>query len=190
MGGRLNVLLTENRPHAPEHWTSQLPRLLRPQGVDAFLARSTDEALELAGQRRMHAAVIDLATPAPEGRPGVTPAPTDRHDDVRRRAGASGRRARPTAPGNVAGGIWLTELFKRLPAGPAVVIINSPAYTDKQLERLLHEALRLGAFSVMNKPVQLEQLLVVFQRLLQRRYAGVWPEPLPGSADHGGTSPH
>lgn len=142
--GRLHVLLTENRPHAPEHWTSQLPRLLKPQGVVAFLAKSAQEAIELADRRAIHAAVIDLATPR-------------------------------NAPIRVAGGLWLSELFKRLPDRPPVVIINSPAYTDRQANRILHEALRLGAFSVMNKPVELEQLLVVLQRLLERRYKGAWP---------------
>ena len=97
------------------------------------------------------------------------------------------RKTSATTPGGVAGGIWLTELFKRFPDRPSVVIINSPTYTDKQLERLLHEALRLGAFSVMNKPVQLEQLLVVFQRLLDRRYQGVWPAPCGRSPGPDGT---
>ena len=155
-GGRLNVLVTENRPHAPEHWTAQLPRLLNPQGVVSYLARSAQEAIEVADLREIHAAVIDLATPRdPHG---------GRPDDTR--GGAPGRRF---------GGMWLSELLKRLPDRPPVVIINSPAHTDRQAARLLQEALRLGAFSVMNKPVGLEQLLVVLQRLLERRYKGAWP---------------
>ena len=53
---RLNVLITEDRPHPPEHWTSQLPRLLEPQGIVAYLARSGREAIDLA--ERVHATLI------------------------------------------------------------------------------------------------------------------------------------
>jgi CheY-like chemotaxis protein len=177
-GGRLNLLLTENRPHAPEHWISQLPTLLRPQGVDSFLARTTSEALELASHRTIHAAVIDLATPASTATKGPE---TDLNDVEAERPDAGARPARAAAP---SGCMWLIELFRRLPDRPSVVVIHSPAYTDKQLERLLHEALRLGAFSVMNKPVQVEQLLTVFQRLLERRYQGAWPgQRRPASND-------
>ena len=41
--------------------------------------------------------------------------------------------------------------------------------------RALNEALRLGAFSVMEKPVDVEQLLGVFRRLMDKRYRGNWP---------------
>lgn len=149
---RLNVLLTENRPHAPEHWTVQLPRLLEPQGVVAYVARSGQEAIGLATRFQIHAAVVDLGLPV---------------DD-------------PSRPA-VEGGRWLVEFFRRLPHQPPVVIINSPAYTDAQVTRLLQEALRLGAFSVLNKPVNIEQLLAVFQRMLNRRYQGAWPAPTSDS---------
>lgn len=142
---RLHVLLTEDRPHAPEHWTGQFPRMLEPLGVVAHMARSAREAMDVANTRRIHAAVIDLATPL----------------------GGIGQSSD--------GGRWLIELVRRLPHRPPVVIINSPSFSQRQLNRLLQEALELGAFSVMNRPVEIEHLLDVFRRLLDRQYRGAWP---------------
>ncbi len=144
---RLNVLLTEDRPHAPEHWTVQLSRLLQPQGVAAYMARSGREAIDLAEQVTIHAAVIDLSTPL-DGN-GFAPASST--------------------------GIWLLELMRRLPYRPPVVVVRGPAISQNDFDRMMREALRLGAFSVMNKPIDVEQVLAVFRRLLDRRYRGMWP---------------
>jgi CheY-like chemotaxis protein len=146
---RFNVLLTEDRPHASEHWTRQLPRLLEPQGVAAYIARTGNEAVLLAERVEMHAAVIDLATPLVGGgdnRPAADPAQ-----------------------------LWLVDLFRRLPRRPPIVVIHGGFYSQRQLDRLLARALKLGAFSVLAKPIDLEKLLSVFQRLVERRYAGAWP---------------
>jgi len=143
---RLHVLLTEDRPHAPEHWTGQFPRLLQPFGVVAHLARSAREAMDLVSAQPIHAAVIDLATPL--GGVNTT---------------------------NAEGGRWFIELVRRMPRRLPIVIINSPAFTDRQVNRLLQDALELGAFSVMNRPVEIEHLLDVFRRLLDRQYRGAWP---------------
>jgi DNA-binding response OmpR family regulator len=62
-----------------------------------------------------------------------------------------------------------------------MVVIHPPAY-QREANHLLREALRLGAFSVLHKPVEIEQLLAVFRRLLDRRYSGQWPQPKPGGA--------
>ena len=144
---RFTVLLTEDREHAVEHWTHQLPRLLQPQGVQAYVARTGQEALELAKQVPVHAAVIDLLTPADE-RSGTGRAP---------------------------GGLWLLELLRRSPQRPPVVLVSNPTYSQRQLQRYLNEALRLGAFSVINRPVELEALLESIRRLIDRRYKGTWP---------------
>jgi len=144
---RFTVLLTEDREHAVEHWTHQLPRLLQPQGVHAYVARTGQEALELAKQVPVHAAVIDLLTP-PDERSGGSRSP---------------------------GGLWLLELLRRSPQRPPVVLVSNPTYSQRQLQRYLNEALRLGAFSVINRPVELEALLESIRRLIDRRYKGTWP---------------
>jgi CheY-like chemotaxis protein len=143
---RFNMLLTEERLHlGEEHWAVQLPRLLRPQGVVSYVAHTGREAMDLAGRMEFHAVVVDIATPVDQA--------------------SSGRRQ----------GLWLMDLFHRMPNRPPMVVISSPAYGQRDLQRLLSESLRLGAFSVLNKPISLEQLLAVFRRLLERQYRGQWP---------------
>lgn len=145
---RFNVLLTEEREPTTAHWTRQLPRLLQPQGVRAFVARTGEEAFELVGRQPIHAALIDCSTP---------------------------RTADTLAPGESAG-LWMLELFRRLPSRPPIIVVNNRLYTERDLQRFLNQALRLGAFSVINQPTDLETLLRVIQRVLDRRYAGHWPE--------------
>lgn len=151
---RFNVLLTEDRQHAEEHWVRQLSRLLEPQGVQAFVARSGKEAMEITMSVRIHAAVVDVATP-PESDPGTGTA-----------ASAAVR-----SPG----GLFILEMFRRLPDKPPVVVVNNRLITQRQAQRLLADALRLGAFSVVNRPNDLDELLAVFRRLIDRRYQGHWP---------------
>lgn len=143
---RLTVLLTEDREHAIEHWTQQLPRLLEPQGVSALVARTCREAVELADERQIHAAVVDLLTPRDEHHADAGP-----------------------------GGLWLLEMFRRRPAGPPVVVVSNRGYSPREAQRFLNDALRLGAFSVIERPVQIDALLNVIRRVLDRRYAGNWP---------------
>jgi CheY-like chemotaxis protein len=157
---RFNVLLTQDRWRAPQQWTQQFPRLLEPQGVVSYTARTGREAIEITARVEIHAAVLDVATPLEEDEPGVE-------------APASGLEE---------AGLWLTELFRRLPGRPPIIIVHSATYSHRVLERMMREALRLGAFSVLSKPVELENLLAVFQRLMDREYRGAWPGPrrLPG----------
>ena len=159
---RLHVLLTEDRPHGPEHWSRQLPQLLAPQGIETHTASTGREALQLIQRVKFHAAVIDLATPPGDGPGGPT-------------AGASG--------------LSLLDLFRRMPGTPPIVVLRSPAVTKRQAERLLVESMRLGAFSVLDKPVDVERLLAVFRRMLDRHYRGGWPDAgktglsgIPGSS--------
>jgi len=144
--GRFNVLLTRDREQNIEHWTQQLPRLMEPLGVEAYVATSGREALELAASHPIHAALIDLATPA-DPRPGQgTP-----------------------------GGIWLLEVLARRPRKPPVVVVNTRTFTPGSAQRYLSQALRLGAFSVIDQPSELNQLLAVIQRILDRHHRGQWP---------------
>ncbi len=158
---RLNVLLTQDRPHAIEHWTFQLPRLLEPQGVAAYVARSGQEAIKLAERVPIHAAAIDLGTPFGK-------------NDL--------WSSRPSHAGTGPAGMWMMQLLRRLPYRLPVVLVRGPAMGPHQVDRLLSEALRLGAFCVVEKPVELEQMLTVFRRLLDRQYKGLWPRR-PGSSN-------
>lgn len=154
-GSRFRVLLTEDRARPDEHWTRQVPALLRPMGVEAHIASTGEQALDILQTGRVHAAVIDLNTPLP---PNV-----------------SGGLANTSGGG--AGGLWLMQVIHRLPARPPVVVVNSRSYSQRQVQRLLNQALDLGAFSVINWPVQLDTLLATFQRLLERAYNNAWPPP-------------
>lgn len=149
---RFNVLLTEDdRPRGEESWVRQFPRLLQPQGVEAYVARSGEEALAFAQRVEIHAAVIDLGTP-------------------RTAADAVDAAAFPGA-----GGLWILELFRRLPQRPPTVVVTSRRHSARDVDRFLREALRLGAFSVVSQPVDLERLLAVFRTLVDRQYRGAWP---------------
>ncbi len=168
-GGRFNILLTEDRDRPVEHWTRQFPRLMQPLGVEAHLATNGRQALELAERITFHAAFIDLATPVDAPKTGSTRATASVH------CGAGG--------GGGGGGLWLLEVMQRRAVRPPVVVVNSRA-TRQQAVRLLNEALRLGAFSVVNRPEDLHPLLSVIQRLLNRHHAGQWPTPAPGNHGH------
>ncbi len=148
--GRFNMLLTQDRPQDAGHWSSQLPRLLEPQGVVSYVVRSGVDAVAVAERFEVHAAVIDMATPRNEADGGA-------------------------AINSRAAGLWLLELLRRLPNCPPVVIVYDAHVNQRDIGRLLHEALRLGAFSVLNKPIGLDQLLATFQRLVDRQYRGAWP---------------
>ena len=149
---RFNVLLTEDREHAVGHWTRQLPRLLEPQGVRAYVARTGREAVAMVHDLEIHAALIDLATPQDDPNPGAD-----------------------SSPVGEAQGLWVLEVLKRLPNRPPIVMVNSRAIARIQAQRFLNDALRLGAFSVVNRPSDLEDMLAVIRRLIDRQYEGTWP---------------
>ncbi len=152
---RFNVLLTQDRPHSAGHWTRQLPRLLEPQGVKAYVARSGREAVGMVNDLEIHAALIDLATP---------------QDDP--------REVPPGSESGVLGeaqGLWVLEVLKRQPTRPPVVVVNSRAIARNQAQRFLNQALSLGAFSVVNRPSDIEDMLAVIRRLIDRQYEGAWP---------------
>jgi len=150
------VLLTERRFHEPMegHWIPTLSRLLQPQGVTAHVALSGSEAMQVAQQELLHAAVVDLAL--------------------------SERDAEAGTAETAIGGLSLVRLLRRLPAQPVVVALRGPVESKRQSERLLSDALRFGAFSVIDHPVDVERLLAIFRRLVDRHYQGAWPE---GGAD-------
>lgn len=155
---RFNVLLTRDRDREAEHWTSQLPRLMQPLGVHAFVAHTGREALDLIGSHTIHAALIDIATPPQTG-------------------------GQPD-------GLWLLQVLTRRPNRPPIVVVNH-RYAQRRAERLLNEALRLGAFTVINQP-QVEPVLRIIARLVQREYQNAWPPPAadPNHSTHPSGEPH
>lgn len=148
-GHRLNVLLTE---HAPgDRWTDQLPRLLEPQGVHAIRATDVDEAVRAIEAQPIHAAVVDLRLPL--------------------------HREEPTEEDSGGGaGLKLLRVIQRLDPAPPAVIVRGRRFDDRTDNRVLTEALKLDAFSVLDQPVELEQLLDTLRRLIQRYYGGHWPQ--------------
>lgn len=128
-------------------WADQLPRLLEPQGVRTIRATSVDEAVEVIEHVSIHAALVDLATPMGEQR---SPLET--------------------------GGLKLLRVIRRLRPTPPAVVVRGRIFDRRTDDRVLSEALKLEAFSVLDQPVELEQVLETLRRLLQRHYGGLWPK--------------
>ncbi len=131
-----------------EPWADQLPRLLEPQGVRSIRVHDVDQAIEAIERQPIHAVVVDLALPM-----GNATAAMNRVES---------------------GGLKLLRVIQRLNPVPPSVVVRDKRF-DRDDTRLLNEALRLKAFSVLDQPVQLEQLLEVLRRLLHRHYGGMWP---------------
>lgn len=162
--GRFNVLLAEESGRASDEWTQHFSRLMEPQGVRAIVAHSGREALEISAEIPIHAAVVDLTTPRESARSADTGS---------------------TAPG----GLWLLEVLNRRRQRPPVVMLNGRTYSAREAQRILNQALRLGAFSVLNRPVDLERLLHVIRRLIEREYQGTWPGSVTPPQTHEAENP-
>lgn len=144
---RLNVLLTSGE----QVLTAQLPRLLEPQGVRAIAASTYDQALAVIERDPVHMAVVDLALP------GDAQAASD--------------------PKRLPAGMKLLQVMNRLDSRPrAVVVVRGRRFDPRVDDALLAAALTLDVFSVLDKPIRLEQMLEVLRRALQRYYGGQWPD--------------
>lgn len=152
-GGRMNLLLS----HAgweDEAWVDRLPRLLAPMGVVSHRAGSGEEASRVIRSLEIHLAIVDLALPLAEPESET-----------------------PRAPELAEGGTRLLELLARLPAPPPMVAVARHR-TSRGDARDMSEALRWGAFAVVNRPQRLadvELVLDVLKRCLERHYRGRWP---------------
>jgi len=150
-GGRLNLLLADSGWRSPS-FADQLPPLLAPMGVHCLLARTAREATliadrALAARERIHIAVIDVETPVDESKSG---------------------RAQ-------AGGPLVLELLRRMTAPPATVVVRPRSPVMRDANRTLNDALRQGAFAVLDQPCPLESMLEVLRRVLARQHGGHWP---------------
>ncbi|MCA9291628.1 MAG: hypothetical protein KDA25_10915 [Phycisphaerales bacterium] len=124
---------------------SQLPRLLEPMGIRSVEARTGEQAASIIRELPVHIAVVDLALPL-----GGT---------------------RTTS----AGGVRTLQLLRRLECPPPVIVIRPVEPSPRAHARGLSDALREGAFSVLDYPMRLETMLEVFRRILKRHYADLWP---------------
>jgi CheY-like chemotaxis protein len=152
-GGRLNLLLSF-AGWQPESWVDRLPHMLEPMGITSHRAASGEQAHRVIRQTRIHIAVVDLGLPLQEPEPTREPVP-----DLEE------------------GGPRLLELLARLEAPPPVVAVKRARSTRDDC-RDLAAALRLGAFAVVDRPREgsdLEVLLGVLRRILERHYQGRWP---------------
>lgn len=153
-GGRMHLLLS----HAgweDEAWVDRLPRLLQPMGVVSHRANSGEEASHVIRSLQIHLAIVDLALPL------TSPvAPKEEQ-----------------APELAEGGTRLLELLARLPSPPPVVAVARHR-TARGDARDMSEALKWGAFAVVNRPqrtTDVELVLDVIKRCLERHYRGMWP---------------
>jgi len=125
----------------------QLARLLEPMGIESYTAECGEEAAEIIREIAIHIAVVDMAIP------------------LSRRSGGTGE----------PGGGRILQLLRRLEEPPPMVLIRPAQALAREHVRGLSEALREGAFAVMDRPVHLETMLEVMRRILRRYYADLWP---------------
>ena len=148
---RLNMLLSDRG----QQWASQLPCLLEPQGVRTLRADSVTASVKLIHRDPIHIAVIDMALPMQVGQadPQAAAAP---------------------------GGICLLKEIRRLAQRPrAIVAVRDRRFDPRIDDPILIEALKLNVFSVLDEPVEIEQILGVLRRALERHYQGRWPAEPP-----------
>ena len=163
---RLNLLLSYSGWRERD-WADHLPALLEPMGVAAIRVESGREATQILQTRRVHIAVVDLGLPLEK---------TARPASATSATGAAATAATPLPRRNEdTGGTRLLQLLQRLDAPPPTVVVRRPADRAAGHQRTLHEALRAGAFAVLDVPVQLEQILEIMRRILRRHYADCWP---------------
>ncbi len=123
----------------------QLPRLLSPMGIRSIRVTTGEGAAKVIVDYPIHIAVVDLTIP-------LVPDPP----------------ARP-------GGARILQLLRRLTEPPPTVVIRPRQPIARDSARGLSAALREGAFSVLDRPIELETMLEVMRRILRRHYADEWP---------------
>ena len=145
---RLNLLLAYGG-WREDSFADQLPPLLQPLGVHCIRSRTAREARDIIVQFPVHIAVIDLSTPADDSA-------------IAQEQGESL-------------GSRVLHLLRAMNPVPPMVVVRPPQVSARESARGLNEALREGAFSVLERPVPLESMLETLRRVIQRHYAGHWP---------------
>jgi DNA-binding response OmpR family regulator len=132
-------------------FADQLPALLGPMGIDCFRCRSGVEATEFLRRGMVHIAIVDLSIPM------EPPSP---------QTGQS--RLAPAGP-------RVLQLLRRLHQPPPTVVVRPPQPSTRDSARGLADALRDGAFAVIDGPVRLESMLETLRRVVRRHYRDHWP---------------
>lgn len=134
----------------PDSWADRMAELLEPMGVTSLKARTARDAERVIRSTPVHVAVVDLGLPLDYGSPS---------DEA---------------------GCRILDLLNRLASPPPVVVVRSPR-TSRDMHREMCAALRFDAFAVVDRrSADMEMMLRVLQRCMERFYAGRWP----GSHSH------
>jgi hypothetical protein len=131
-------------------FADQLPALLGPLGIDCVRCRSGIEATDFLRRAPVHIAIVDLSIPM------------EQCEQV------GGRQFVPA-------GVRVLQLLRRLDQPPPTVVVRPPQPCYRDSARGLSDALRDGAFSVIDGPVPLEGMLEVLRRVVRRHYRDHWP---------------
>jgi len=145
-GGRLNLLLAYGG-WREDTFADQLPPLLQSIGIRCIRTRTAAEAHHAMMRDRVHVAVVDMTTPA---------------DDS--------RMAQETALG-----AGVLHLLRALNPVPPMILVRPPQASSLESIRGLADALREGAFSVLERPFPMESMLETLRRVVNRHYSGYWP---------------
>jgi len=146
---RLNLLLSYGGWDETS-FAEQLPPLLDPMGISCVRVECGDEAAQMIQRMPVHIAVVDLEMPLHK---------------------AEDRTGPPTPAGP-----RVLQMLRRLEKPPPTVVVRPPQPVTRESVRSLSQALREGAFAVLDRPVQLEAMLEVMRRVLRRYYRDTWPE--------------
>jgi len=178
------TLLVSSAERSGHGVAEQLPRLLEPAGIHCLPARSGEEAQQVLKACRVHIAVIDLAIPLRAPRPvDGSPAPTSDAPGASEAALSAARAAQAQA------GARLLQLLRRLDSPPPTIVIRPPQPSLRDSARGLSDALREGAFAVLDRPLQLEAVLDALRRIISRHYAHVWTGAAGQTRPPSGASP-
>lgn len=129
----------------PDSWADRMACLLEPMGVNSLRARTARQAEDVIRSNEVHIAVVDLGLPL----------------DSSSHLEESGSR--------------VLELIRRLESPPPTVIVKSPR-SSREAARDLYAALRFDAFAVVDRrSADVEQMLKVMHRVMDRFYDGRWP---------------
>ncbi|HTV47415.1 MAG TPA: hypothetical protein VMG59_03120 [Phycisphaerae bacterium] len=192
---RLNLLLTQPNVRlsnwGPPDWPGVVAQLLSPMQVRTFVAHNGTEAISLVERYAMHVAVLDarLSDDENSGMDSMTVLRlihclqhgtqdgrvVDRLEPEQFQAPRTGELENDPAGGRripVTGPEKSRDGWNPSRKNPPLVILLAAQRSD----RLMREALRQNVFSVLPAPVDLNELLDVMARALQRFYGNHWPQ--------------